>query len=81
MYRSLPDQGRTPDSGRLDTRIGWRDIPPNQTQDGLYLTQDGSSGVQDVKDPDAGGQEESRRLVILTQKKENSIESPLNVFT
>ena len=30
----LSDWGRSPDWGRLDTRIGWQDIPPCQTGDG-----------------------------------------------
>ena len=41
----------------------------------------GACGDRDVKDADAGGQGEPRRLVLLAPMKENPIESPLNVAT
>ena len=60
-------------AGRISRLIRLGTVP--------YQTGDGTYGEEDVKEADAGGQGDLRGFVLLTLKKENSIESPLNVLT
>ena len=60
-------------AGRISRLIRLGTVP--------YQTGDGTYGEEDVKEADAGGQGESRGLVLLTLKRENSIDSPLKVST